>query len=69
MAYSYNNDKGGVYFFWDSEEMKSANPTAASAFSSGQMAVAGAAGLVIGIVGSTLVFLPKKKKDTLEAAE
>ena len=34
----------------------------------GQMALSGAAGLLIGIVGSML-FLPKKKKDTLEAAE
>ncbi|MBR0152280.1 MAG: hypothetical protein IJM26_00725 [Lachnospiraceae bacterium] len=68
MAYSYNNDKNGVYFFWNSEAVMSGNSTTASAFSGGQMALSGAAGLLIGIVGSML-FLPKKKKDTLEAAE
>ena len=60
-AYSYNNDKKGVYFFWDSDEKAVKNETA-SAFTGGHMALAGAGGIVLGALVMTLVFLPKKKK-------
>ena len=60
-AYSYNNDKKGVYFFWDSDEKAVANKTASS-FGIGQMALIGAAGLVLGLLIATLVFLPRKNK-------
>jgi len=61
MAYSYNNKKDGVYFFWDSDAAAAADATA-SAFSVGQMALAGAGGLVLGLLIATLVFLTKRKK-------
>ena len=41
---------------------------AASAFSGGQMALAGIGGLILGILGSTLVLNRKRRKDEPEAA-
>ena len=66
-AYSFSNDKNGVYFFWDVEEGAFAAKTA-SAFSGGQMAMSGAAGLMVGILGATLFLMPKRKKKAFERA-
>ena len=66
-AWSFNNKKGGVYFFWDEDKGAFAE-AAASAFSAGQMAMASGAGLLAGILGSTLVLLPKRKKKENAAA-
>ena len=66
-AYSYNNDKNGVYFFWDADQKAIANKTASS-FGAGQMALAGAGGLVLGLLAATLVFTSKKKKKEEQAA-
>ena len=60
-AWSFNNKKGGVYFFWDEDKGAFAEVTA-SAFSGGQMAMAAGAGVLIGVLGSTLVILPRRKK-------
>lgn len=64
-AWAFNNDKKGVYFFWDEDEGAFAAETA-SAFSGGQLALAGIAGLILGIGGSTLVVRPRRKKEESE---
>ena len=66
-AWAYNNAKKGVYFFWDTDENAFAKE-AASTFGTGQMALAGIGGLLLGIAGATLVLNKKRKKDELEAA-
>ena len=64
MAYAYNNDVNGMYFFWDTDE----NAFTASAFTGSQLALAGIGGLAVGILGATAVMLlTKKKKDTPDA--
>ncbi len=61
-AYSFNNKKGGVYFFWDGDaEAFAAASETASAFSAGYMALAAVAGLLVGILGATLALRPKKR--------
>jgi hypothetical protein len=63
-AYAYNNKQNGVYFFWDTD----ANAFTATAFTSGQLALAGIGGLAVGILGATVVMLStKKRKDVPEA--
>ena len=61
-AWAFNNDKKGVYFFWNSDE--NAYPaSAASAFSTGHMAMGIAIGLAVGILGATLALYPKRKRE------
>ena len=64
-AYAYNDDKGGIYLFWN-EDAKAYN--IASAFSKGQLALAGIGGLAVGIFGATAVMLltNKRRKDEPE---
>ena len=66
-AWAYNNDKKGVYFFWDADTEAFATETA-SAFSGGQLALAGIGGLILGIAGSALLLGKKRRKDEPEAA-
>lgn len=66
-AWSFNNKKKGVYFFWDEDTNAFAAETA-SAFSGGQLALAGIGGLILGILGSTAVWLPKRRKEKEEVA-
>ena len=66
-AWAFNNDKKGVYFFWD-EDTNAFATDAASAFSGGQLALAGIGGLILGILGATLVLTKKRRKDEPEAA-
>ena len=66
-AYSYNNNKNGVYFFWDGDAKAVSNKTASS-FGAGQLALAGAGGLVLGLLIATIVFMPRKKKKEEQAA-
>ena len=63
----FNNDKKGVYLFWDADTNAFA-ADAASAFSGGQLALAGIGGLILGIAGATLVLNKKRRKDEPEAA-
>jgi hypothetical protein len=65
-AYAYNDDKGGIYLFCN-EDAKAYNT--ASAFSKGQLALAGIGGLAVGIFGATAVMLltNKRRKDEPEA--
>ncbi len=66
-AYSYNNDKDGVYFFWDVDKNAYNNEKlTASTFSTGHMALAGAGGLIIGVLVAVLIFISKKKKQVQE---
>ncbi len=61
MAYAYNNDMHGIYFFWDTDE----NPFTATNFTRGQLALTGIGGLAVGILGSSAVMLAtKKRKET-----
>jgi hypothetical protein len=66
-AWAFNNAKEGVYFFWDADE-KAFEKEAASAFGTGQMALAGIGGLILGIAATTLVLTKKRKKEEPEAA-
>ena len=66
-AWAFNNDKKGVYFYWDVDEGAFAAETA-SGFSGGSLALAGIGGLILGIAGSTAVWLPKRRKEEREAA-
>lgn len=74
--YSYNqykdkNGKTGMYLYWRGDEnaFKEASVTG-SVFSGGYFALAGIGGLALGILGTTLVMLPKlKKRKEEEAAE
>lgn len=81
-AYCYRSDKEGMYLFWQGDETAFAKSTAtaaaatadtpsstASAFNAGFLALAGIGGLIIGILGTTIVLLPKLKKKKEEAAE
>lgn len=56
-----------MYFFWDEDKGAFDEPTA-SAFSGGQMAMAAGAGLLVGILGVTLVLLPQREKKKQTAA-
>ena len=66
-AWAYNNDKKGVYFFWDADENAFAEETA-STFGTGQMAMAGIGGLLLGIAGAAFVFNRKRREENSEAA-
>lgn len=61
-AYCYRNDskKGGMYLYWQTDE----NAFTASSFNFGYLALAGIGGLGLGILGTTLVILPKRKKES-----
>ena len=61
-AWAFNNDKKGVYFFWDEDKTAFAEETA-SAFGAGQLALAGIGGLILGILGSSLVLIPRRRKE------
>ena len=65
-AWSFNNDKKGVYFFW-AEDTGAFMNASASAFSGGHIAIAAAAGLIIGVLGATFMLLPKRKKEKAAA--
>ena len=67
-AYSFNNKKNGVYLFWDEDTEAYNKPNTASAFTGGQLALTGAGGLAVGILGATAALYPKRKKREQEAA-
>jgi len=60
-AWAFNNDKKGVYFFWD-EDVNAFAAETASAFGGGALALAGIGGLLIGALGSTFAGGMRKKK-------
>ncbi len=80
-AYCYREDNEGMYLFWKGDETAFAESTStganttggststASAFNAGYLALAGISGLALGILGTTLVMLPKLKKKKKETAE
>ena len=61
-AWAFNNDKKGVYFFWDEDEKAFVTNTA-STFSGGALALAGIGGLIVGLAGTTLALKPRRKKE------
>ena len=66
-TYCYDDAKKGVYFFWDSDAKAVVSKTATS-FGAGQMALAGAGGLLLGALAATLVLTSRKKKKEEQAA-
>ena len=66
-AWAYNNKKGGVRLYWGEDKDAFAAGTASS-FGTGQLALAGIGGLILGIAGATLVLTRKRRKDEPEAA-
>ncbi len=80
-AYCYRDDNKGMYLFWKGDETAFAESTStgantasetpastASAFNSGYLALAGIGGLALGILGTTIVLIPKLKKKKEQAA-
>ena len=65
-AWAFNNDKDGVYFFWDVDKNAFAEETA-SAFGAGHLAMAGIGGLLIGILGASFLLSPRRKKEKGES--
>ena len=73
-AYCYRDDNNGMYLFWKGDETAFAESTStganttgepastASTFNAGYLALAGIGGLALGILGTTLVMLPRLKK-------
>ena len=59
-AYSYRNDKNGIYLFWKTDA--DAIIQTASTFNTGYLALAAFGGAIVGVLGTTLVLLPKRKK-------
>lgn len=68
MAWSFNNDKKGVYFFWD-EDSNAFAPETASAFSGGYLALSGIGGVALGALGATLASRRRRKKFEATYAE
>ena len=66
-AFCYRDDNKGLYLFWQTDANAYA-PATASAFGGGTLALAGIGGLALGILGTTLVMLPKRKKKEEEIA-
>ena len=67
-AYNYRNDKKGIYMFWKTDENAfTTNTTTASAFNYGYLALSAIGGLAAGIVGTSVVVLPKRKKNKTDA--
>ena len=67
-AWAYNNDKKGVRLYWGEDKTAFADKTA-SVFSGGHLALAGIAGLIIGIIGATAALRPKRRKQQSAAAQ
>ena len=79
-AYCYRDDNDGMYLFWKGDETAFAQSTStgtntsngsastASTFNAGFLALAGIGGLALGIVGTTLVLMPKLKKKKEQTA-
>ena len=65
-AWSFNNKRNGVYFFW-AEDTNAFAAETASAFSGGQLTLAGIGGLILGIAGATLVLGRKRREGETEA--
>ena len=63
--YSFRQDNNGMYLFWKGEETA---PLTSSTFNAGYLALAGIGGLLLGIIGTALVMLPKRKKKNKPAA-
>ncbi|MCR4644173.1 MAG: hypothetical protein K5695_02015 [Oscillospiraceae bacterium] len=63
-AYAFNNKEGGIYLFWKDDAKAYA---AASAFTTGQLALAGIGGLAVGILGATAVMMLRKKRQDEKA--
>ncbi len=57
--YCYRDDHEGMYLFWKSDE----KAYTASAFNYGYLALAAIGGAIVGVLATTLVLLPKRKKD------
>nr|MCR4926792.1 hypothetical protein [Lachnospiraceae bacterium] len=63
MAYSYNNKKGGVYFYWDVDAGAFTRiSAAASSFSPGHTALFTSAGMAIGIIGTIITERLRRRK-------
>ncbi len=62
--YCYRSDNDGMYLYWKTEKDSSLT---ASVFGGGTIAISAVGGLALGIVGTSLFMLPKKKKEEAAA--
>ena len=60
VKFCYRNDNNGMFLYWKGDE---AAFTASSFGTGGYIALSGIGGLALGILGATVVLLPKKKKE------
>ncbi|MBQ9515988.1 MAG: hypothetical protein IJR57_07755, partial [Ruminococcus sp.] len=67
--YCFRSDNEGMYVYWKTDANAYPAEATASTFSGGVLALAGFGGLALGILGTTLVMLPKMKKKKEEVAE
>ena len=67
-AWAYNNDKGGVFFFWGEDE-NAFPPVTAASFTKGQIAICGVIGFLIGAAGSWFFLSSKRRKKQPVAAQ
>ena len=61
-AWAYNNKKHGVKLYWEKNTYAWQTEATASSFGAGQLALAGIAGLILGLLGATAVLLPRRKR-------
>jgi hypothetical protein len=64
-SYSYNDNMNGIYLFWadDPNAYGTAASTAGSVFGTGLAALFGVGGLGLGVLGTMLVMMPRRKKE------
>ena len=62
--FCYRSDNNGMFLYWQGD---TAAFTASSFGTGGTIAVSAIGGLIVGILGATLVLLPKRKKENAES--
>ena len=58
--FCYRSDNNGMFLYWQGD---AAAFTASTFGTGGKIALSAVGGLIVGILGATLVLLPKRKKE------
>ena len=62
--FCYRSDNNGMFLYWQGD---AAAFTASTFGTGGKIALSAVGGLIVGILGATLVLLPKRKKENAES--